>query len=403
MKITKGNFSCTKGQLTIRGTEYRPEGNKLPAVILSHGFNGIGGDLAHYAEQLAGWGFAAYVFDFCGGSSRSTSDGRFQDMTVFTEVQDLAVVAAYVCGLPYINSEDLTLMGCSQGGFVSALFAAAHSEVVVSRLILFYPALCIPEDARRGKMLMYAFDPSNIPEQIFPVIPEGCSDPIESLGRAYVASVQKIDAFAAIALYPGPVLIVHGDSDTAVNVINSRRAQAAYHSVKPLRCQLAEISGANHGFMGNEDVHAMELVREFIQGGTNVLSVDVVLTGFTREEQGEETVLTIPFGGVIQTPFFSGMIQPGAVDIQRWRGQEIVRLCADYIIKGTDYTGASCQIHIINEDTGSGWRPIVTTDSQALSFLNRTICTESLEQRQSGPVVRIFARLPRYEAPRQDT
>lgn len=395
MKITKGNFSCTKGQLTIRGTEYRPEGNKLPAVILSHGFNGIGGDLAHYAEQLAGWGFAAYVFDFCGGSSRSTSDGRFQDMTVFTEVQDLAVVAAYVCGLPYINSEDLTLMGCSQGGFVSALFAAAHPEVVVSRLILFYPALCIPEDARRGKMLMYAFDPSNIPEQIIPVIPEGCSDPIEPLGRAYVASVQKIDAFAAIALYPGPVLIVHGDSDTAVNVINSRRAQAAYHSVKPLRCQLAEISGANHGFMGNEDVHAMELVREFIQGGTNVLSVDVVLTGFTREEQGEETVLTIPFGGVIQTPFFSGMIQPGAVDIQRWRGQEIVRLCADYIIKGTDYTGASCQIHIINEDTGSGWRPIVTTDSQALSFLNRTICTESLEQRQSGPVVRIFAKLPR--------
>ena len=316
-------------------------------------------------------------------------------MTVFTEVQDLAVVAAYVCGLPYINSEDLTLMGCSQGGFVSALFAAAHPEVVVSRLILFYPALCIPEDARRGKMLMYAFDPSNIPEQIFPVIPEGCSDPIEPLGRAYVASVQKIDAFAAIALYPGPVLIVHGDSDTAVNVINSRRAQAAYHSVKPLRCQLAEISGANHGFMGNEAVHAMELVREFIQGGTNVLSVDVVLTGFTREEQGEETVLTIPFGGVIQTPFFSGMIQPGAVDIQRWRGQEIVRLCADYIIKGTDYTGASCQIHIINEDTGSGWRPIVTTDSQALSFLNRTICTESLEQRQSGPVVRIFAKLPR--------
>ena len=58
-------------------------------------------------------------------------------------------------------------MGCSQGGFVSALFAAAHPNVVVSRLILFYPALCIPEDARRGKMLMYAFDPSNIPEQIF--------------------------------------------------------------------------------------------------------------------------------------------------------------------------------------------------------------------------------------------
>ena len=394
MKITKEHFSCMKDHLTIRGTEYRPEGNDLPAVILSHGFNGIGSDLAHYAEQLAGWGIAAYVFDFCGGSSRSTSDGRFQDMTVFTEVRDLASVAAYVCGLPYIDGENLALMGCSQGGFVSALYAAAHPEAV-SRLILFYPALCIPEDARRGKMLMYSFDPSDIPEQIVPVIPEGCPDPIEPLGRAYPASAQKMDAFSAIAPYPGPVLIVHGDSDAAVNVVNSRRAQAAYHSVKPLRCQLAEITGANHGFVGHEDVHAMELVREFLQGGTNVLSVDVVLTGFTREEQGEETVLTLPFGGVIQTPFFSGMIQPGAVDIQRWRGREIVRLCADYVIKGTDYTGTSCQIHIINEDTGSGWHPTVTTDSQALSFLNSAICTESLEQRRSGPVVRIFAKIPR--------
>ena len=52
MKITKGNFSCTKGQLTIRGTEYRPEGNKLPAVILSHGFNGIGGDLADLLLEI---------------------------------------------------------------------------------------------------------------------------------------------------------------------------------------------------------------------------------------------------------------------------------------------------------------------------------------------------------------
>lgn len=72
----------------------------------------------------------------------------------------------------------------------------------------------------------------------------------------------------------------------------------------------------------------------------------------------------------------------------------MIRLRADYTLKGTDYTGAACQIHIVNEDTGSGWKPAVTTDSQALGFLNGTVCTESLEPRPEGPAVRIFARLP---------
>lgn len=397
MDVTKSAFSCVRDGLTIRGTEYRPEGERLPAVIVSHGFGSAGSDIAYYAEQLAGWGFAAYVYDFCGGSTRSTSDGRFQDMTVFTEVQDLEAVAAYVGALPYVDEENLILMGCSQGGFVSALVAAAHPDKV-SRLVMFYPALCIPEDARRGNMLMYAFDPSDVPELIPPVLLEGFPEEVaqfmEPIGRAYVTSVQEMDAFSAIAPYPGPVLIVHGDSDAAVPVVNSRRAQAAYHSVRPLRCQLAEITGANHGFEEQEDVHAMELVREFIRGGTNVLSVDVILTGLKREERGEETVLTLPFGGVVRTPFFSGMVQPGAADVQRWKGKQVVRLCADYVVKGTDYTGAPCQIHIVNVDEGNGWHPTVTTDSKALDFLNGAECTESLEPRRVGPVVRIFARLP---------
>ncbi len=72
----------------------------------------------------------------------------------------------------------------------------------------------------------------------------------------------------------------------------------------------------------------------------------------------------------------------------------VLSLCADYVLRGTDYTGAPCQIHIVNEDVGTGWRPTVTTDSEALGFLNGAACTASLEIRRTGPVVRIFARLP---------
>ena len=36
--ITKTKFSCLRDGLTIRGYEYRPQGEKLPIAIVSHGF-----------------------------------------------------------------------------------------------------------------------------------------------------------------------------------------------------------------------------------------------------------------------------------------------------------------------------------------------------------------------------
>ena len=35
----KKDFACSREGLTIRGTEYRPTGNRLPAAIVSHGFS----------------------------------------------------------------------------------------------------------------------------------------------------------------------------------------------------------------------------------------------------------------------------------------------------------------------------------------------------------------------------
>ena len=91
-------------------------------------------------------------------------------MSVLTEVLDLEAVIDHVLQLPYIDAgKGVLLIGCSQGGFVSALTAARRKEQV-SRLALFYPALCIPDDARAGKMIFARFDPRNVPERI------NCSD-----------------------------------------------------------------------------------------------------------------------------------------------------------------------------------------------------------------------------------
>ena len=141
--IRRRTFSCMRGNLTIRGTEYRPNGEKLPIAIVCHGFMANQQTVRQYTSVLAKIGYCAYCFDFCGGSvpPLGRSDGATTDMSVLTEVQDSEAVIRYAQSLPY-TGDTLLLMGCSQGGMVSALTAAKHPDAV-DRLVLFYPAFCI--------------------------------------------------------------------------------------------------------------------------------------------------------------------------------------------------------------------------------------------------------------------
>lgn len=248
--FTESVFECKRGILTIQGTEYRPAGDNLPVAIVSHGFMAWQDTVRQYAKELARMGYCAYCFDFCGGSvmKKGKSDGATTEMSVLTEVQDLEAVIEYTQSLPYTGKE-LLLMGCSQGGFVSALVAAKHPELV-SKLALFYPALCIPDDARAGKMMFAKFDPKNIPERI------NCG-PMK-LGRCYPADVIGMDPIKEILTYHGPVLIVHGTKDKIVNPDYSRRAQKAYPNAK-----LHIIEGGAHGFSKKHDAIAVVHLRRF--------------------------------------------------------------------------------------------------------------------------------------------
>ena len=246
--VAESAFECTRDGLTIRGTEYRPQGENLPIAIVSHGFMGYQDTVRHYCRALASVGYAAYCFDFCGGSApgKGASDGASTDMSVLTEVKDLESVIAYTRSLPY-TGDKLLLMGCSQGGFVSAL-TAVKPEQKVDKLVLFYPALCIPDDARAGKMLFARFDPENIPDEI------NCG-PMK-LGGCYPADVVKMDPYAEISPYTGPVMIIHGTKDRIVHVDYARCAAAAYEKSAPGRTILHIIEGGAHGFNKKHDAFA---------------------------------------------------------------------------------------------------------------------------------------------------
>lgn len=247
--FTETVFECKRDTLTIRGTEYRPAGDDLPVAIVCHGFMAFQDTVRQYAKALARSGYCAYCFDFCGGSViKGKSDGDTREMSVLTEVRDLEAVIAYTQSLPYTGRE-LLLMGCSQGGFVSALVAAKCPNLV-SKLVLFYPALCIPDDARAGKMMFAKFDPQNIPEKL------RCG-PMK-LGGCYPAAVIGMDPYEEIKAYTGPVLIVHGTKDKIVRTDYSKRAAECYENA-----EMHFIEGGSHGFSRKHDAEAIAFLNTF--------------------------------------------------------------------------------------------------------------------------------------------
>ena len=261
--ISEKTFECKRDGLTIRGTEYRPQGDRLPIAIVSQGFMAFQDTVRQYAKALAELGYAAYCFDFNGGSViKGKSDGKTTEMSVLTEVKDLEAVIEYVKALPYTDPDRLLLMGCSQGGFVSALTAAKRKDEV-EKLILFYPALCIPDDARAGKMMLAKFDPENVPDIV------KCG-PMK-LGKCYVTDVLHMDPYEEIKGYDGDVLIVHGSNDKIVKPSYSKRAYETYLSSaggnknKQRKIIFKIIEHGAHGFSKKHDIPAIEMLKEFVK------------------------------------------------------------------------------------------------------------------------------------------
>lgn len=223
----KTKLSCMGSSCEIMGELYLPESDvmSLPLVILCHGFNSAGADLADIAEHLAETGILSYTFDFPGGSLRS--NGSTLDMSIEAQQADLRRVIDMVSQLDKADNGRIYLYGESQGGFVSALTAAEMPDRIAG-LFLVYPAFCIPDDWC-GK------DPAEL---------EG---PFEFMGleisSKFYDSVPRYDVFEHVKSFDGPVKIWHGDCDTVVDISYSRRLEKALPDAS-----LTVVGGCGHGF-----------------------------------------------------------------------------------------------------------------------------------------------------------
>lgn len=268
MKIIRKMFICKRDELEIHGLCYMPsDSNNLPIAIISHEFMSNKLFTVRYAKMFAKMGYAAFCYDFCGGCIVGRSEGKTTEMSALTEIEDLKAVIKYAKAQAYVNDAKLTLMGCSQGGMVTALFAG-QNQCKIDNLVLFYPALSVPDDDRKGHMIKAIFDPDNIPEHM------NCG--LMKLGKKYVTDVINMNVFDLIRGYHGNVMICHGNADTLVDISYSQKAVAEYmQSNKEAlltgvidcmpKVKLQVIERGKHIFLTRKtDRDARKAVREFL-------------------------------------------------------------------------------------------------------------------------------------------
>ena len=227
-----------------------PKSEKQPIAIIAHGFNGSHEYGKNYFDTFNRMGYQCFTFDFPCGSVTSRSDSNTVNMSIIDEQQALEAVVKYFQKCPDIDPDRIVLVGESQGGLVSAL-VAANMSMNISRLILVYPALCIPDNWNERY--------SQIED-----IPEITNLWNVKLGRRFFTELRYLRPFDVIGQFESPVQIIHGDADRIVPIDYSRRAAETYKNAS-----LHIIKGAGHGFRPSEFEEELQVIETFLNTPAN--------------------------------------------------------------------------------------------------------------------------------------
>lgn len=367
-------FTCMQNDKEIEGILCFPEefdeSKKYGVVIVSHGFISNYIEAIPYCEYFAEAGYIAVCFNFHEGTK----------MSISSEVSELMTVKNYMQSKEYVDVKNIILMGFSQGGLVSGLTAAKCKDEI-AKLIMVYPALCIPDHARRGKLGGGTYDVNDVPECI------DCGRTI--IGKGYHEDVVNKDVYLELTAYKGPVLILHGTADTIVDYTYSIHAQKMYEEGQ---CHLQIIENAGHGFDEAQRESVLASIKQFFEKRKEVLTINILITDCEGENVEEKFINKVYFTGYCDNELFKGTVVQGGCDTQEYEQDTLISMKAEYTLLGLDSENKKSYIHIVNEKVGDEWKPVLHTNSNALKWMNDTDFTAVLEHSPCGPKVRIFAK-----------
>ena len=261
------------GDLNIYGVAYDPDTDgKMPLVIFSHELGNDHTSGVRYAERLAEAGYAAYVFDFCGGTvGGNRSDGSNKGMSILTEASDLTAVLESAKSWDFVDPNRIVLLGGSMGGLVTTVVGCTHQDEIAG-MILMYPALSAKVD---GGMEKYPTK-DDVPEDV------SLFGGWIHVGKNYITDLWDVDFDRLLSSYQGHMLLLHGDRDSTVPISWSENVKKIIPD-----CEFYVIKNGGHEFFGQPFEDAMSYILTYL---------DTQLNSERTESEENETMLQMKIG-----------------------------------------------------------------------------------------------------------
>ena len=292
-------------------------------------------------------------------------------MTTSTCLEDLRLVAEHARRQPGTDPARVWLHGESYGGLLSCV-AAAQAPERYAGLILWYPALVVPEASRERERTG--------DHTVFGL----------RLSPDFDRLAMRIDPWTPMPRFNGPVLLLHGEADDVVPCGCSRRAASLYP-----RAELVTYPGAGHGYDGEalRDALRRSAAKVLEAGSAPIMTLDVHITQVLETCSPSGTARLVLFDGTAEGPLFRGRILPGGVDTQLERPDGSGTLSARYMLEGIGLDGQPARVFIENRAVmgQSETAPCLRTDSPALAFLERMPLKGELSAEDGKLTIRILA------------
>lgn len=202
-------------------------------VIMAHGYQSATPTYIPILNDISNKDCIFITFDFRGMGMYSKSDGSLTEMTLDTLIGDMKTVALYANELPFVDRDNLYLVGHSMGGIVAAITATSvFFDNMFKGFVMLAPAFSILNDY----IATYTFD----------TVPETLTLLESTISGEFVLSCMRhADLVEEATHYPNEVLMIVDDEDPLVN----NEDNFAYASLFGNRSTVLILQGADHFFV----------------------------------------------------------------------------------------------------------------------------------------------------------
>ena len=265
---------------------------------------------------------------------------------------------------------------------------------------MIFPAVCIPDHARRGTLGGANYDPKNPPA----TMPTDRT----TLGRLFHDDVKDMDVYSELAKFKGKTLLIQGDIDSIVvpeyqYIVKDMFDKTDENVLKDMitglqnhRLSFQMVRGMDHWTGGEHKDAIAESIKFFLVDKQEILTFRIIVTNVVslddNDKKNEKDLIheqDVYFTGYSESDIFTGTIASG-VDHQAYQENKCIKVSAEYKFVGVDSDNNYCEMEVFNNKVGEVWKPTIKTDSKKLSWINDADLYAVVEAGTNGPTIRIY-------------